>query len=52
MKSTYSAEVRVPGPLTALMSAVAVGDPTNNGDGTVFKFEQKVPLFSSLVIAS
>lgn len=41
VKSTYTARVRVPAPLTALMSAVPVGKPHSSGDTTKFAFEQK-----------
>lgn len=43
VKSTYSALVRVPAPLVALMSAVPVGEPQQQGGVTMFAFEQKVP---------
>lgn len=42
VKSTYEAGVRVPKPLTALMSAVPVGEPVTDGDNTVFTFKQEV----------
>lgn len=42
VKSTYEAGVRVPKPLTALMSAVPVGEPVTDGDNTVFSFKQEV----------
>jgi hypothetical protein len=44
VKFTYAARVRVPAQLTALMSAVPVGEPQQRGDTKEFSFEQKVRL--------
>ena len=49
-KITYAAEVTVPAPLTALMSAIPLDDgkPAADGDGgakrTTFAFKQEVPI--------
>ncbi|XP_062515837.1 leukotriene A-4 hydrolase-like [Corticium candelabrum] len=53
VKTTYSAEVIVPGELTALMSAIPTGNHVVSGNDKssrkVFTFEQKVPIPSYLV---
>ncbi|KAJ2556152.1 Leucyl aminopeptidase yscIV, partial [Coemansia sp. RSA 1836] len=48
VKITYSANIRVPKPLTALMSAIATGSRVD-GDSTVFSFEQATTIPSYLV---
>ncbi|KAJ1725387.1 Leucyl aminopeptidase yscIV [Coemansia erecta] len=48
VKISYSADVRVPKPLTALMSAIATSQ-RDEGDATVFSFEQKITIPSYLV---
>ncbi|KAJ2662458.1 Leucyl aminopeptidase yscIV [Coemansia sp. RSA 1200] len=48
VKISYSASIRVPKPLTALMSAIAAGS-SDEGDFTVFKFEQNTTIPSYLV---
>ncbi|KAJ1803087.1 Leucyl aminopeptidase yscIV, partial [Coemansia sp. RSA 2598] len=48
VKIAYSADVRVPKPLTALMSAIATGQ-RNEGDSTTYSFEQKITIPSYLV---
>ncbi|KAJ1996415.1 Leucyl aminopeptidase yscIV [Coemansia spiralis] len=47
-KISYSASIRVPKPLTALMSAIATGRH-DDGGFSVFKFEQKTTIPSYLV---
>ncbi|KAJ2747436.1 Leucyl aminopeptidase yscIV [Coemansia sp. BCRC 34301] len=48
VKIAYSANIRVPKPLTALMSAIATGSCAD-GDSTVFSFEQTTTIPSYLV---
>ncbi|KAJ2823703.1 Leucyl aminopeptidase yscIV [Coemansia erecta] len=48
VKISYSASVRVPKPLTALMSAIATGS-SDEGDSIVYSFEQKTTIPSYLV---
>ncbi|KAJ2341513.1 Aminopeptidase rnpepl1, partial [Coemansia sp. RSA 2618] len=48
VKISYSASVRVPKPLTALMSAIATGS-SDEGDSIVFSFEQQITIPSYLV---
>ncbi|KAJ2195208.1 Leucyl aminopeptidase yscIV [Coemansia sp. RSA 530] len=48
VKISYSANVRVPKPLTALMSAIATGS-RNEGNSTVFSFEQQTTIPSYLI---
>ncbi|XP_050524894.1 leukotriene A-4 hydrolase [Daktulosphaira vitifoliae] len=48
IKSTYSAKITVPKPLTALMSAVSI-DIIDCGDSRKFLFEQTVPVQSYLI---
>ncbi|KAJ1936736.1 Leucyl aminopeptidase yscIV, partial [Kickxella alabastrina] len=48
VKIAYSAEVQVPKPLTALMSAISSGS-RDVGDARVFSFEQKITIPSYLV---
>ena len=44
-KMTYSAKVTAPDPLTALISAIPLGEPADVGDGKrCFEFEQRVPI--------
>ena len=44
-KMTYSAKVTAPNPLTALMSAIPIGEPADAGDGkSSFEFKQDVPI--------
>ncbi|KAJ1785930.1 Leucyl aminopeptidase yscIV, partial [Coemansia sp. RSA 2399] len=43
VKISYSASIRVPKPLTALMSAISTGS-VDDGDFTVFSFEQKTTI--------
>ncbi|KAJ1668246.1 Leucyl aminopeptidase yscIV [Coemansia sp. RSA 1813] len=50
VKISYSASIRVPKPLTALMSAIATSSSeSDSGDFTVFNFEQKTTIPSYLV---
>ena len=50
VKGTYSAAVTVQKPLTALMSAIDVGqEPSPAGDAITFCFEQRVPIPSYLI---
>jgi leukotriene-A4 hydrolase len=45
IKITYSANVRVPGQLTALMSAIGTdSDTTSDKEFKTFKFEQKISI--------
>ncbi|KAJ2456415.1 Leucyl aminopeptidase yscIV, partial [Coemansia sp. RSA 2336] len=48
VKLSYSADIRVPKPLTALMSAIATGS-RDDGDSTVYSFEQKTTIPSYLI---
>ncbi|KAJ1964415.1 Leucyl aminopeptidase yscIV [Dipsacomyces acuminosporus] len=48
VKISYSADIRVPKPLTALMSAISTGS-RDEGDSTVFSFEQKTTIPSYLI---
>ncbi|KAJ2558538.1 Leucyl aminopeptidase yscIV [Coemansia sp. RSA 1933] len=48
VKISYSASIRVPKPLTALMSAISTSS-TDDGDFTVYSFEQKPAIPSYLV---
>ncbi|KAJ2020839.1 Leucyl aminopeptidase yscIV [Coemansia sp. S680] len=48
VKIAYSASIRVPNPLTALMSAISTGSHAD-GDHTVFSFEQATTIPSYLV---
>ncbi|KAJ2081609.1 Leucyl aminopeptidase yscIV [Coemansia sp. RSA 988] len=48
VKLSYSASVRVPKPLTALMSAIATGS-YDDGDATIFSFEQRITIPSYLI---
>ncbi|KAJ2720355.1 Leucyl aminopeptidase yscIV [Coemansia sp. Benny D115] len=48
VKISYTADVRVPKPLTALMSAISSGS-RDEGDAVVFSFEQKITIPSYLV---
>ncbi|KAJ2779362.1 Leucyl aminopeptidase yscIV [Coemansia javaensis] len=48
VKISYSASVRVPKPLTALMSALATGS-RDEGDAVVFSFEQRTTIPSYLI---
>jgi leukotriene-A4 hydrolase len=49
IKTTYSAKVTVPKPLTAVMSALAEGEVTDHGDSRSFCFTQPVPTPSYLI---
>jgi leukotriene-A4 hydrolase len=49
VKTTYSAAITVPEALTAVMSAVPVGEPTSQGGKRTFFFEQKIPTSSYLI---
>ncbi|KAJ2552698.1 Leucyl aminopeptidase yscIV, partial [Coemansia sp. RSA 1933] len=48
VKISYSASIRVPKPLTALMSAISTSS-TDDGDFTAYSFEQKTAIPSYLV---
>eukprot|EP00118_Oscarella_pearsei_P010672 m.66744 g.66744 ORF g.66744 m.66744 type:complete len:616 (+) comp35408_c0_seq2:224-2071(+) len=50
VKAPYTAEITVPGDLTALMSAVSIGSETSPIDDKkkIYRFEQKVPIPSYL----
>ncbi|KAJ1835662.1 Leucyl aminopeptidase yscIV [Coemansia sp. RSA 2711] len=48
VKISYSASIRAPKPLTALMSALATGS-RDDGDSTVFSFEQQTTIPSYLI---
>ncbi|KAJ2788568.1 Leucyl aminopeptidase yscIV, partial [Coemansia guatemalensis] len=48
VKLSYSASVRVPKPLTALMSAIAT-DSCDDGNATIFSFEQRITIPSYLI---
>ncbi|EXX63836.1 uncharacterized protein OCT59_008754 [Rhizophagus irregularis] len=49
-KLTYSANIQVPHPLRALMSAISVGDEKiGDGKSKLYKFEQKVKIPSYLI---
>ncbi|KAJ2466528.1 Leucyl aminopeptidase yscIV [Coemansia sp. RSA 2322] len=48
VKIAYTADIRVPKPLTALMSAIATGG-RDDGDSTVFSFQQATTIPSYLV---
>ncbi|RKP23183.1 leukotriene A4 hydrolase [Syncephalis pseudoplumigaleata] len=50
IKLTYSASIRVPKPLRALMSALATGsDPGEDGASTIYRFEQRTKMPSYLI---
>ncbi|KAJ2846448.1 Leucyl aminopeptidase yscIV [Coemansia brasiliensis] len=48
VKLSYSANIRVPKPLTALMSAIATGSH-DDGDSTVYSFKQQITIPSYLI---
>ncbi|KAI8324055.1 leukotriene A4 hydrolase [Martensiomyces pterosporus] len=48
VKISYSADIRVPKPLTALMSAISTSS-RDDGDSTVFSFEQRTTIPSYLI---
>jgi leukotriene A-4 hydrolase/aminopeptidase len=50
IKLTYSASIRVPKPLKALMSALSTGETTSeNGKSTIYQFEQRTTMPSYLI---
>ncbi|MDQ3247544.1 MAG: M1 family metallopeptidase [Pseudomonadota bacterium] len=49
IRQSWDATIRVPAPLTAVMSAVRDGEPTNEGNSRVFKFRMKNPVAPYLI---
>ncbi|WP_310468221.1 M1 family metallopeptidase [Sphingomonas sp.] len=49
VRQSWEATIRVPAPLTAVMSAAAVGEPDTDGANRVFKFRMANPVASYLI---
>ena len=49
IRQTWEATIRVPAPLTAVMSAERVGEPTTEGDSRVFRYRMRHPVAPYLI---
>ncbi|MBA2635173.1 MAG: M1 family metallopeptidase [Sphingomonas sp.] len=49
IRQTWDATIRVPAPLTAVMSAQRVGEPTTEGNSRVFKYKMANPVAPYLI---